>query len=153
MTNEIFRSTVFVAAVVLLCSLSVVMGALYDYFDAVQVNQLKDELNLDAIGTEESGLAFLEKVDSNRFRVTWIASFDLLVLVCTVIVGALLHFDKCANKKENREKANLLSEILLHPRNARCSSDYCPSEHRALAVGFLISGARTGHIAAHSWRW
>lgn len=74
MTNKIFRSTVFVAVVVLLCSLGVIMGALYDYFDTVQVNQLKDELSLAAIGTEERGLAFLKKVDSDRFRVTWIDS-------------------------------------------------------------------------------
>lgn len=50
------------------------MGALYDYFDAVQVNQLKDELSITVIGTEESGLDFLKNVDSNHFYVTWIAS-------------------------------------------------------------------------------
>ncbi|MBR2503773.1 MAG: hypothetical protein IKB62_06575, partial [Oscillospiraceae bacterium] len=30
-------------------------------------------------------------------------------------------------------KANLLSEILMHPCNARCSVDYCPLEHLAFA--------------------
>lgn len=74
MTNKIFRSTVLVAAIVLLCSLGVIMGALYDYFDAVQVSQLKDELNLAAIGTEESGLRYLEKIHSDQFRITWIAA-------------------------------------------------------------------------------
>lgn len=48
MTNKIFRSTIFVAAVVLLCSLGIVMGVLYGYFNNVQIGQLKDELSLAA---------------------------------------------------------------------------------------------------------
>ena len=40
MTNKIFRSTVFVAVVVLLCSLGIVMGVLYNHFTGVQVEQL-----------------------------------------------------------------------------------------------------------------
>ena len=72
MTNKIFRSTILVAAVVLLCSISIIMGVLYGYFNDVQTSQLKDELSLAAIGTEGSGLSYLEKVDSKRFRITWI---------------------------------------------------------------------------------
>ena len=72
MTNKIFRSTILVAAVVLLCSLSIIMGVLYGYFDDVQIDQLKDELRLAAIGTEGSGISYLEKVDSRRFRITWV---------------------------------------------------------------------------------
>ena len=72
MTNKIFRSTILVAAVVLLCSLSIIMGVLYGYFNYVQIDQLKDELSLAAIGTEDSGTAYLQKVDSKRFRITWI---------------------------------------------------------------------------------
>ena len=56
MTNKIFRSTILVAAVVLLCSLSIIMGVLYGYFNDVQINQLKDELSLAAIGTEDNGI-------------------------------------------------------------------------------------------------
>ena len=72
MTNKIFRSTILVAAVVLLCSLSIIMGVLYGYFNDVQIDQLKDELSLAAIGTEDSGTAYLQKVDSKRFRITWV---------------------------------------------------------------------------------
>ena len=42
MTNKIFRSTVFVAVLVLLCSLGIVIGVLYNHFTAVQLEQLKD---------------------------------------------------------------------------------------------------------------
>ena len=72
MTSKIFRSTVFVAVVVLLSSLSIVMGVLYSHFSGVQVRQLKDELSLAVTGTEQYGNAFLENVEADRFRVTWI---------------------------------------------------------------------------------
>ena len=72
MTSKIFRSTVFVAVVVLLCSLGIVMGVLYNHFTGVQVQQLKDELSLAVTGTEQYGNAFLENVEADRFRVTWI---------------------------------------------------------------------------------
>ena len=72
MTSKIFRSTLLVAVVVLLCSLGVVMGVLYNYFSGVQVEQLKNELSLAVTGTEQYGNAFLENVEADRFRVTWI---------------------------------------------------------------------------------
>ena len=72
MTSKIFRSTVFVAAVVLLCSLSVVVGVMYNHFTQVQVEQLKEELSLAVTGTEQYGNAFLENVEADRFRITWI---------------------------------------------------------------------------------
>ena len=74
MTSKIFRSTVFVAVVVLLCSLGIVMGVLYNHFTGVQVAQLKDELSLAVTGTEQYGDAFLENVEVDRFRVTWIGA-------------------------------------------------------------------------------
>ena len=72
MTSKIFRSTVLVAVMVLICSLSVVMGVLYNHFTGVQVQQLKDELSLAVTGTEQYGNAFLENMEADRFRVTWI---------------------------------------------------------------------------------
>ena len=55
MTSKIFRSTVFVAVIVLLCSLGIVMGVLYSHFTQVQVQQLKNELSLAVTGTEQYG--------------------------------------------------------------------------------------------------
>ncbi len=72
MASKIFRSTVFVAVLVLLCALGVVMGVLYDHFSGVQAEQLADELSLAAAGTQQQGAAYLESVDSDRFRLTWI---------------------------------------------------------------------------------
>ena len=100
MTSKIFRSTVFVAVVVLLCSLSVVMGVLYRHFTQVQVEQLKDELSLAVTGTEQYGNAFLENVEANRFRVTWIDT-DGTVLFDTQVDQTTM--ENHADREEIRE--------------------------------------------------
>ena len=100
MTSKIFRSTVFVAVVVLLCSLGVVMGVLYNHFAGVQVAQLKDELSLAVTGTEQYGNAFLENVEADRFRVTWIDT-DGTVLFDTQVDQTAM--ENHANREEIRE--------------------------------------------------
>ena len=79
MTSKIFRSTVLVAVIVLLCSLGVVMGVLYNHFTGVQVQQLKNELSLAVTGTEQYGNAFLENVEADRFRA--LLKFLAMVLI------------------------------------------------------------------------
>ena len=100
MTQKIFRSTILVAAVVLLCSLGFILGCLYDYFDAVQTSQLKDELSVAAIGTEQGGMAFLERLESNRSRLTWVAA-DGTVLYDTHADAAQM--ENHADREEIRE--------------------------------------------------
>ena len=100
MTSKIFRSTVFVAVIVLLCSLSVVMGVLYNHFTQVQVEQLKDELSLAVTGTEQYGNAFLENVEADRFRVTWIDA-DGTVLFDTQVDESTM--ENHADREEIRE--------------------------------------------------
>ena len=100
MTSKIFRSTVFVAVVVLLCSLSIVIGVLYNHFTGVQVEQLKDELSLAVTGTEQYGNAFLENVEADRFRVTWIDT-DGTVLFDTQVDQTAM--ENHADREEIRE--------------------------------------------------
>ena len=100
MTSKIFRSTVVVAVIVLLCSLGVVMGVLYNHFTGVQVQQLKDELSLAVTGTEQYGNAFLENVEADRFRVTWIDA-DGTVLFDTQVDQSTM--ENHADREEIRE--------------------------------------------------
>ena len=74
MTSKIFRSTVFVAAIVLLLSLLCIMGCLYGYVDDMQVTQLRDELHMAAVGTEQGGAEFLKAVNSDHYRLTWVTA-------------------------------------------------------------------------------
>ena len=100
MTNKIFRSTVFVAVLVLLCSLGIVVGVLYSHFTGVQVQQLKDELSLAVTGTEQYGNAFLENVEADRFRLTWIDT-DGTVLFDTQVDQTVM--ENHADREEIRE--------------------------------------------------
>ncbi|MBO5891598.1 MAG: PAS domain S-box protein [Oscillospiraceae bacterium] len=100
MTSKIFRSTVLVAVIVLLCSLGIVMGVLYSHFTQVQVQQLKNELSLAVTGTEQYGNAFLENVEAERFRITWIDA-DGTVLFDTQ--GDQTIMENHADREEIRE--------------------------------------------------
>ena len=74
MTKKIFQSILLVASLVLLASVVIIMGCLYDYFGGVQRTLMKDELNLAAVAVEQDGTAYLSSVDSDRYRLTWIGA-------------------------------------------------------------------------------
>ncbi|MCR2023985.1 sensor histidine kinase [Anaerotruncus colihominis] len=81
MTKKIFRSILLAAVSVLLASLVIIMGCLYDYYRNVQEKQLRDELRLASYGVEADGLDYLEQLASPYrfpstadFRLTWIAA-------------------------------------------------------------------------------
>ena len=73
MTRKIFLSIMAAAAVVLLCSVLIIMGCLYDYFGGVQERQLEDELALAQTGVECSGKTYLKALEGESYRLTWIA--------------------------------------------------------------------------------
>ena len=72
MTSKIFKSILSVAIAVLMASLIIITGVLYRYFGNVQEAQLKDELSLAADATEQLGEQYLEGLDSDRYRLTWV---------------------------------------------------------------------------------
>ena len=66
----------------------------------MQVQQLKDELSLAVTGTEQYGNAFLENVEADRFRVTWI-DIDGTVLFDTQVDQTAM--ENHADREEIRE--------------------------------------------------
>ena len=74
MTKKIFLSILLVAGCVLLASLLIIMGFLYDYFGSVEENQLRDELSLAAAAVEDGGTDYLSRLTADRYRLTWIAA-------------------------------------------------------------------------------
>ena len=72
MTSKILKSILTVATVVLLASLLIITGVLYQYFGNIQKAQLRDELNLVAKATEQLGESYLKSLDSKQYRMTWI---------------------------------------------------------------------------------
>ena len=133
MTSKIFHSTVFVAVVVLLCSLGIVMGVLYNHFTGVQVQQLKDELSLAVTGTEQYGNAFLENVEADRFRVTWIDT-DGTVLFDTQVDQNTM--ENHAGREEIREAFETGSGSAV--RNSSTLTEQTYYEARRLTDGTVL---------------
>lgn len=77
MTRKIFRSILAASSAVLLASLVIVLGCLYDYFGTVQEKRLKDELRLAAYAVESSGQAYLEQLIHRDYRYTWTPDYRL----------------------------------------------------------------------------
>ena len=73
MTKKIFKSIMVVAGAVLIASLVIIVGCLYRYFSDVQGRQLEDELSLAVAAVEKEGRNYLEELQSNQYRLTWVA--------------------------------------------------------------------------------
>lgn len=103
MTKKIFKSIVLVAGVVLLASIVIIMGVLYQYFGEVQENQMKDELSISSVAVEEDGVTYLSKLESNRYRITWIKADG------TVIYDTKNGSDTMENHADREEVREALS--------------------------------------------
>ena len=102
MTKKIFQSILLVAGCVLLASLLIIMGFLYDYFGGVEENQLRDELSLAAAAVEDGGTDYLSRLTADRCRLTWIAAD-----------GSVLHDTKTnAESLENHASRAEVSQAL-----------------------------------------
>lgn len=74
MTRKIFKAVMAAACGVLIASLLIIMGCLYDYFGAVQTSQLLAELDMAAAGVETAGLDYLQTLGDFSNRLTWIGA-------------------------------------------------------------------------------
>lgn len=74
MTKRIFRSIFFAAFCVLLASLAIITGCLYEYYSNAFENQIRDELNLAAAAVDMSGSGYLESIKTDRFRLSLISA-------------------------------------------------------------------------------
>lgn len=72
MRNKILKSILAAAGVVLVASLLLITGVLYQYFGNIQQSQLKDELSLAAQGVEKSGEEYLTDLPEESYRLTLI---------------------------------------------------------------------------------
>ena len=72
MTGKILQSILSEATAVLIASLIVITGVLYQYFGTMQESQLKDELKVVAAATEQLGESYLRSLNSDRYRLTWV---------------------------------------------------------------------------------
>ena len=74
MTKKIFRSIFAVALTVFLCSVVVIMGALYGYYSSNQMKLLGSQVELASQGVELTGVDYLKSLTADDYRVTLIDS-------------------------------------------------------------------------------
>ncbi len=103
MTGKIFRAIVSVAVIILIASTAVITGCMYSYFGGVHEQQLSNELDLAAAGTEQGGESYLAQVRSDNFRLTWIAADG------TVLYDTHANASEMTNHAEREEVAGALS--------------------------------------------
>lgn len=97
MTKKIFKSILSVALVILLSSLVMIIGVLYDYFRSVQKNQLRTELAFAAEGVEDSGVSYLEGLKDDSCRITLVGEDG------TVLYDSVESADKMGNHADREE--------------------------------------------------
>ena len=100
MTSKIFKSILSVAIAVLMASLVIITGVLYQYFGTMQENQLKDELSLAVEATEQLGESYLEKLDPARYRLTWVEADGEVIFDSHADISTM---ENHANREEIKE--------------------------------------------------
>lgn len=100
MASKIFKSIISAAAVVLLAAFIIITGVLYQYFGNIQQDQLKDELHLAAKAVEKQGEDYLEELDSERYRLTWVMADGTVVFDNYVDPASM---ENHADRKEIKE--------------------------------------------------
>ena len=103
MTKKIFKSILSVALVILLSSLVMIIGVLYDYFRGVQKNQLRTELAFAAEGVEESGVSYLEGLNDDSCRITLVGEDGTVLYDSVESAGKMGNHADREEIKEARE--------------------------------------------------
>ena len=104
MTKKIFKSILIVAGTVLLASIVIIMGCLYEYFSNIQKDKLADELDIAASAVELYGTDYLKNIDSERYRITWIQADG------KVIYDTQAGADRMENHADRQEVKQALAE-------------------------------------------
>lgn len=74
MTKKIFRSICFTAISALLTALVLIMAVLYSYFSDNRMKQLITQTELVARAVETQGLTYLDGLNLDGYRITWVDS-------------------------------------------------------------------------------
>lgn len=97
MSKKIFRAIITTAMIVLVASLVIINGFLYNYFNRLQAERLQDELALAAVGVENSGEDFFDTVKSSYSR------FTLIEPDGKVVYDSEADSEKMANHMDRQE--------------------------------------------------
>lgn len=74
MTRKIFQSIIAVVISVLLLSLALITGVLYNHFETTMLDQLRTTAQFAEQGVEQESMAYFDSLHAQNCRVTWIAA-------------------------------------------------------------------------------
>ncbi len=104
MNKKIFNAIWIVAIVVFLASLIFIMSVSYNYFSGVQLKQLKTEAELAAQGVSMSGMEYLNSLEAENYRITWIDADG------TVLFDNAVNANEMENHLEREEIKEAISD-------------------------------------------
>ena len=72
MTRKIFQSMIAVVVSVLLLSLALITGVLYELSESAMLDQMRTAASFVEQGVKEDGMKYLDEMSSSQCRITWI---------------------------------------------------------------------------------
>ena len=72
MTRKIFQSMIAVVVSVLLLSLALITGVLYEHFESAMLDQMRTTASFVEQSVKEDGMKYLDEMSSSQCRITWI---------------------------------------------------------------------------------
>ena len=147
MSKKIFRTTLLIVTTVLLLSLSVATGILYNHFENVLQTQLISEMTLAAQGVDTEGETYLLNLEPKDFRITWVSEngeviYDSEANASTMenhsereeIINAL----KYGTGKSSRYSDTLMEKTYYYARKLNDGSILRISSNQATVLSLLL---------------
>lgn len=100
MTKKIFRSIALATLVVMIATMGIILGVLYDYFTLNQQAQLAAQVGLIAQAAVDQDLDFYENLDTYGYRLTWIDQTGKVLFDNQADIATM---DNHANREEVQE--------------------------------------------------
>lgn len=130
MAKRIFSTIFFAAMGVFAASALLFLSVLYDYFSALQQNQLGIQADLAARGVETGGLEYLEGLEGEAYRVTWINTAG----------GVLYDSRSSAGDMENHLAREEVKEALAQGRGSSARFSHTLTEMYLYSARLLSDG-------------
>lgn len=74
MNKKIFRSTILVALIVLISSIALIMGVLFEYFEIQLKEELESKATYISYALENEGMSYLDSINEKDERITLVSS-------------------------------------------------------------------------------
>lgn len=113
MHKRIFRSSILVTLFVLLSSIVLILGILYEYFESQLISELKKEAVYISTAIENEGLDYLNSIDGGKERITLISPDGTVIADTAADAGSLENHSSRYEVKEAMQNGSGTSSRYL----------------------------------------